>query len=413
MWQYVLARGLVCGITLFQMTAVLAVQVSHRVGAVSEAAKTSKDNLEQASPSNGSRAANSIGALISGPDSENVDTELLNTVRHVLDQHYLRPPNSRDDSPWKLLHWSIAYGIDAQTRVGGPGGKQVSAIGWLCENRPSAGLRLMSESRDGMQLPIAPGKQGHPGQFLAMLAQSQVQPDFGIRVGNRGLTVGDLVAHEKDTCRTGQELTFKLIGISHYGSSEDEWKNNRGEPWSLRRLLDEELKQPISARSTCGGTHRLFALSYAVHCRRKEGLPIDGPWGNAARRMTEYQARAFRMQNRDGSFSTAWLDRSGSSLSADRRLTTSGHVAEWLAFTLTEDGLHDERFERGLKYLTGLLETHRPSSSTWGATSHALHALAIYEQRMSGATPGQRRQGWMDVKTVTTEEVGKQDGKVL
>jgi hypothetical protein len=34
-----------------------------------------------------------------------------------------------DDSPWKLLHWSIAYGIDTQVRIGSSRGKQVSAIG--------------------------------------------------------------------------------------------------------------------------------------------------------------------------------------------------------------------------------------------------------------------------------------------
>jgi hypothetical protein len=266
----------------------------------------------------------------------------------------------------------------------------------------------MSERGAGLQLPIAPGKQGHAGQFLAMLAQAEVKPEFGIRVGDQSLTVGDLVKHEQRTCRSGQELTFKLIGISHYGSTDDTWRNNLGDTWSVRRLLEEELKQPISARSTCGGTHRLFALSFAVERRQSEGLPIDGPWERAARRTTEYQARAFRMQNRDGSFSTAWLDRPANSASADRRLTTSGHVAEWLAFSLSEDELHDDRFERGLNYLTRLLETHRPNSSTWGAMSHALHALAIYERRMSGSAPGQRRRGWMEADGPTTKETETQ-----
>jgi hypothetical protein len=253
----------------------------------------------------------------------------------------------------------------------------------------------MSLSGDGLQLPISAGKQGHPGQFLAMLAQSRVQGDFGIRVGNRQLTVADLVMHEKISCRAGTELTFKLIGIAHYSGTEDTWKNSRGEQWSVRRVLEEELRQPISSRSTCGGTHRLFALSYAVHCRRKEGRPIDGPWEPAARRAEEYQARAFRLQNDDGSFSTAWFDREESNVSKTRRLTTSGHVAEWLAFSLPEERLHDVRFEKSLNYLTSLLETSQARSSDWGAMTHALHALAIYEQRTLGVSPGQRRQPWI------------------
>jgi hypothetical protein len=235
-----------------------------------------------------------------------------------------------------------------------------------------------------------------------MLAQAHVQRDFGILVGEQKWTIGDLLMHEKNTCRADTELTFKLIGITDFGHSEDVWKTSRGEQWSVRRLLEEELKQPISSRSTCGGTHRLFALSYAVHCRRKEGLPVDGPWERAARRTDEYQARAFQTQNTDGSFSTAWFDRQESSLSKSRRLTTSGHVTEWLAFSLPDERLHDERFEKGLNYLTSLLETSQASSSDWGGLTHALHALAMYEQRILGVSPGQRRQPWIHNKRVNT-----------
>jgi hypothetical protein len=260
----------------------------------------------------------------------------------------------------------------------------------------------MSLSRNGLQLPISAGKQGHPGQFLAMLAQSRVLPDYGIRVDNQPLTIADLVRYEKNTCRTGTELTFKLIGIAHFSGSEDQWKNSGNEQWSVRKLLEEELRQPISSRSTCGGTHRLFALSYAVHCRRNEGLPIDGPWERAARRVEEYQARAFRLQNGDGSFSTGWFDRKQSDVSKTRRLTTSGHIAEWLAFSLPDEKLHDDRFERALSYLASLLETSQRSSSNWGALTHALHALAIYEQRALGVSPGQRRRSWLQADSSTT-----------
>lgn len=329
--------------------------------------------------------------------------EMSDSIRVVLDKYYDHPPNTRDDSPWRLLHWSIAYGIDAQVRMGGPTGKQVSAIGWLCENRPSAGVRLASLAGNDLQLPIAGGKQGHPGQFLAMLAQSQIQRDFGIRVDNRRLTVADLVEHEKQTCRSGAELTFKLIGIANYGNSEDVWHNSAGEEWSVRRLLEEELRQPINSRITCGGTHRLFALSYALHCRQNETRPVDGPWERAQRRIDEYQVRAFQLQNNDGSFSTAWFDGKEHSTNARKRLATSGHVMEWLAYSLPDEYLQDERFENGLRFVTNLLATNQVSSSDWGALTHALHALAIYEHRVIGSQPGQRRRHWLaaDVNSAT------------
>lgn len=416
MHEFHFVRRLTFGVALLQLVPILAAQtvdtarISNWVG---ETATYDRATAVLPQPTNVRVSANgSRNALASASSSSNTDVELIDRVRRVLDKYYDRPPNTRDNSPWQLLHWSIAYGIDAQVRMGGPRGAQGSAIGWLSENRPSAGVKLMSLRNDGLDLPISAGKQGHPGQFLAMLAQSRVESEFPIRVDSRQLTIADLVMHEKSTCRTGTEITFKLIGIAHYGGSVDTWKNSRGEQWSVRRLLEEELRQPISSRSTCGGTHRLFALSYAVHCRRKEGLPIDGPWERAARRTEEYQARAFQLQNNDGSFSTAWFDRKESTLSKTRRLTTSGHVAEWLAFSLPQEQLHDERFEKGLNYLTTIVDSGQATSSDWGALTHALHALAIYEERALGVSAGQRRRPWLTANSATTRAVDRQNSKV-
>jgi hypothetical protein len=138
----------------------------------------------------------------------------------------------------------------------------------------------------------------------------------------------------------------------------------------------------------------LFALNYAVHRRGLEGIPIDGPWAVAARRTQFYQTRAFQLQNVDGSFSTAWLERRESSGDYNRRLATSGHIVEWLAFSLPSERLSDERFVKGLDYVVGLLEKHQVGARDWGAATHALHALSIYEQRVLGAKPGQRRKSW-------------------
>jgi hypothetical protein len=264
MLGYQLLRALICAVALLHLNPIVVAQTVDK-------ALIGTDIMAALQPGN---TSGSLNTPATASDPTHTNDQLIDRVGRILDEYYNRPPNTRDDSPWKLLHWSIAYGLDAHVLAGGPRGEQVSAIGWLCENRPSAGIRLMSLSRDGLYLPISAGKQGHAGQFLAMLAQSRVQADFGIRVDNRQLTIADLVMHEKDACRDGTELTFMLIGIAHYGGTEDTWKNSRSEQWSVRRLLEEELRQPISSRSTCGGTHRLFAMSYAVHCRRKEGLPM-------------------------------------------------------------------------------------------------------------------------------------------
>jgi hypothetical protein len=212
-------------------------------------------------------------------------------------------------------------------------------------------------------------------------------------VDDHELTITNLVAHEKYTCHAGMELTFKLIGIAHYERSEETWKNSGGETWSVKRLLTEELKQPISLSSTCGGTHRLFALSYAVNRRRLEGRPIDGPWAVALKRVQAYQSRAYQLQNKDGSFSTAWFERLQQSGDLNRRLMTSGHVAEWLAFSLPSQQLDDDNFEQLMACLVELLTTRPKNNWNWGALTHALHALAIYEQRASESSIDKLRIG--------------------
>jgi hypothetical protein len=339
-------------------------------------------------------SASKAKANAKGHDSQEVaNPRLAKKVRRVLNWYYSRPLNTRDDAPWSVLHMSIAYGIDTQVCMGGPNGQRVTAIGWLCCNRPTAGKRLVSKRAGNLNLPIAPGIQGHHGQFLGMLAQSHVHPNYLLRVGSQKLKVADLVEHEKKTCRSGMELTFKLIGIAHYTPSTEPWKNGRGETWSVKRLLEEELEEPINRiDACCGGTHRLFALNYAVHRRRKEGLPISGPWKIADRRTQAYQRRAFQLQNRDGSFSTMWLERRENRNDKVRKLTTSGHILEWLAFSLPEDRLQDPKFEHALEYVVNLLDHNKDPDWHRGALGHALHALAIYEQRVLDSTPGQRMQ---------------------
>lgn len=336
---------------------------------------------------------------VGNPMPGTVDSKLLTQVRRVLDAYYRHPLNTRDDAPWSVLHWSIAYGVEATVRSGGPDGEPVTAIGWLCFNYPSAGMQLMTPVASGIELPVGPGRQGHDGQFLAMLAQSRVKRDYELRVGERTLVVADLVEHEKRTCRSGRELTFKLIGLVHYEELDATWKNQQGEPWSIERLLREELQEPIDRTATCGGLHRLYAISSAADRREVSGKPLAGPWRTARERTRTYQRRAFEMQNADGSFSTNWLDSRESRADATRRLTTSGHILEWLVMSLPAEQLDDKRLERGLVYVAGLLEGKEKTDWHRGALGHALHALAVYERRVGGDQPRERRAS----STTTTE----------
>ncbi|MEE2706141.1 MAG: hypothetical protein VX988_03770 [Planctomycetota bacterium] len=301
-------------------------------------------------------------------------------VRQALDIYRDRNMNTRDHGAWAVMHSLIGYGVEKEVLVGGPNGKPVNAIGWICWNGVCRGDRLFYTTNGNINSRIGPGRQGHKGQFLAMLAQSRVKTTYPMRISGNEFTVADLIRSEQATCRPRTELTFKLIGLSHYLDSDESWEDNRGDDWDISRMIKEELRQPIIG-AACGGTHRLFGLSYAVNQRRKSGKPLDGEFHRADVFVRDYHDYTFKLQNKDGSTSTSWFAGRGSKRDVARRLQTTGHTAEWLAFSLPLEELHREEMVKLIDYLAGILIDGSSRDWSIGPLGHALHALNIYHGR--------------------------------
>lgn len=313
-------------------------------------------------------------------------TQLRSRVRECLDIYYQRPINAATFTPWEAMHALLPWGVDANVLVNG---RQVNAIGWLCWNQPCRGQRLMYRSGSRIHAMVGVGLQGHQGQFLCMLAQSRVPASYGIKVGGKDFTVQDLVESEMRTCRAGTELTFKLIALSHYLDSNTKWRNELGEEWDIPRLIREELRQPINGVA-CGGTHRMTGFAYAVRKRAQRGEPIDGEWARARKYVRDYHEYLYSLQNSNGSFSTNWFRGRGDSGDTDRYLQTTGHMLEFLVFSLPKDELDDPRVIKAVEFLTDLMLQHRTRRWEVGPLGHALHALAIYDERAFGTQPGHR-----------------------
>jgi hypothetical protein len=333
--------------------------------------------------------------------------QLRAKVRRTLAHYFHRPENNVERSPWGVMHCIIGFGVDTPLLVNR---QRVNAIAWLCANEPCYSMRMMYLYGGQLRLRMGPGYQGHEGQFFAILAQSRVKIDYPLLVDGRQLSVADLVEYEKSTCVGGTELTFKLIGLSHYLDSDSSWQTPDGQAWDIARLVREELAQPVIG-ACCGGTHRLTGFSYAVRGRQREGKPIDGQWGRAQQYLEDYHRYVFRLQNADGSFSTAWFERPANSGDLNRRLNTSGHVLEWLAHSLPDEQLTDPQMIRAVEYLTNLLWENRHRNWDIGARGHALHALALYDERMFGGQPGRRTeqlgQAELSSAAVTGQEVAE------
>ncbi|WP_425614465.1 hypothetical protein NA78x_004334 [Anatilimnocola sp. NA78] len=312
--------------------------------------------------------------------------KLRDEIRECLGHYYHRPENIASRSPWACMHAMIAYGVDSNLIVNG---QRANAIGYLCFNGNCNGQQLFYTQGGQLQARIGPGVQGHAGQFLAMLAQSRVKTTFPMKVDARDFAVADLIEHEKLTCRPNTELTFKLIALTHYLRSDESWNSNDGQTWDIPRLIKEELNQKIVG-AACGGTHRLTGLSYSVRKRQQRGEVMEGQWLRAKKFIDAYHQYTFRLQNPDGSFSTEWFAGRGDNGPPSRRLETTGHITEWLAYSLPQDELTDPKMEKSVAYLTKLLYDGRNEKWNIGPLGHGLHALALYDERVFGGVPGKR-----------------------
>lgn len=340
--------------------------------------------IDAASPTPGNAAepAMPVPALANPAEQLSPEmTKLCDKVRTVLARNYLRHQSARLNTPWEAMHAIIAFGVDTQIYKEGPAGEKVNAIGYMCYNYPCRDQRMLLINRGKIDASRGVGVQGHGGQFLAILAQSHVRSDYPMMVEGKQFTLQDLINREMETCVAGEELTFKLIAMAHYLDPDATWMTPDGQRWSTERLVREELKAPIRG-AACGGTHRLMGYAYAVKKRAQKGKEITGDFKRAQIYLKDYHRYTFGLQNPDGSFSTAWFERKGNDPSVDRRIKTTGHILEWISFSLSDEELRDPRMVKAVDYLASTMLAN--DGHTWeiGPLGHALHALLIYEQRV-------------------------------
>jgi hypothetical protein len=308
---------------------------------------------------------------------------LRDKIRKVLSHYRTRQLNTRDHTPWEVMHAFVAFNTETRIRRDGPNGPAENAIAWMLQGGRFRGQQMLILHRGRPQAQEGVGVQGHPGQLLAILAQSRVAAETPMPIDGKELTVHDLIDEEMLTCRAGSELTFKLIALSHYLQTDAEWRSRDGQTWSIPRLIQAEIKAPIRG-AACGGTHRLFGITYAYQVRALEGQPVDGEFARARQYIESYQRYAFSLQNPDGSFSTEWFARRGNRADLDRKLQTTGHILEWLVQSLSDEQLRDPAAVKSVDFLATSLadEPNRPWSI--GPLGHALHALVMYDERAFG-----------------------------
>ena len=322
-------------------------------------------------------------------------------IRQCLAYYHQRPENAAKRTPWGMLHAILPFGLDAYI----DSNKRYNAIAYLAGNNPGRNLRMLSTTNGGRIVARSGvGLQGHQAQTLAIFAQVGVPADYSLIVNKRKFIVNDLVKTEMLACKAGEELTFTLIGLSHYLPTDTKWRSADGQSWDFERLLKEEMAQSVVG-AACGGTHRLMGLTYALRQRKLEGLPLTGQWARAETYLNDFQTYAWQLQNRDGSFSTDWFEGRADSGDLDRKLQTTGHILEWLVFAAENESLQDERVVRGISFLASNMMNERSHEWQVGPKGHALRALSLFHRRTFNSD-----RPWMvnNANTATRAAVGRQ-----
>ena len=306
---------------------------------------------------------------------------LRDRVRRTLAAIEQQPFNTRENTVSDLTHYCLAFGCSSEVHEGGQSGQKINGITCLCWNLPCGGYELMTVHEGHLAPKIGFGYQDNSSQLAMMLAMSRVPPEYPARAGETVRTVADLIEQEKLSCRSGTDLSLKLIALSYYVHNAS-WKNDRGEEWSVSRIVKEELGRSM-VNSPNGAPVRLLALSFAIDQRSKHEETIDGEFLRAKTYVEESIDYAMRAQNSDGSWGRVANRDYAMALSA------TGQVLEWLVTGLPDRRLEEPQVVLAIEYVDGLLSSSRYrwnvqslSSREISAVMHASHALVMYDQRV-------------------------------
>ena len=320
------------------------------------------------------------------------------SIERILQYFYDRPEIADGRSNWGMMHAMMVYGVD--TRVSARS-KQFSTIAWVAGNNICRGQRIFTHDRYGIRAKTGVGLQGHQAQLLAVLSLCDVPSNYPLYAGEKKFSVKDLIRREQLDCKAGEELTFTLIGLSHYLDTNAAWRSKDGQTWNFERLIREELSQPIVG-TACGGTHRLMGFAHALRKRRSEGKPITGQWARAEYFLADFITYTYQLQNRDGSMSTEWFEGRADNGDVDRKIQTTGHMVEFLLTVTPDSSLQDPRLYRSIRYLTSALGRNLGHDWKIGPKGHALRTLAMYYERVyQSGVPWKRRAFANSSKTIT------------
>ena len=230
--------------------------------------------------------------------------------------------------------------------------------------------------------------QGHVDQWLAILAQAGVPKEAEFKVGEATFTVEDWLRQSQyDVSRNvTAEYAWTLIALSHYFPNERSWTARDGNKWDWETMVEFELNEDLIS-AACGGTHRLEALAFALEAHLNGGGKLEGIWLATRQRLDSEIDKIRRWQNRDGSFSSHFFERPGATADLVQRLSSSGHLFEFVAIAAPDEMLRARWIQRAAQRICDLLDMTAEHDLECGSLYHALNGLRVYRDRLAAQRP--------------------------
>lgn len=299
---------------------------------------------------------------------------------------------------WTVFHAILGLGPEVMLIDRGSN-QHLKALDYVRSGKPMPGLNFDARLQGVDVLNATDADryfaQGHQDQFVAEMAQWRVPLELPFTVKGKDYHFADFLQFSKARASLthNQELAWAIHIIGEYDGTDATWTNMYGEHLTLEDLIKYELDSPIDPEESvkrgqlplsCGGTHRLFGLSWVLHLQQQKAGQLKGVWKDAQERLNELKKVAHSFQNEDGSLSTNWFVRKGNDAESSQRLFTTGHTLEWLALAISDEELRDPWIEQAVSYMCQLFLELQSQPIEGGAMYHAVHGLTIYYARRYG-----------------------------
>lgn len=330
---------------------------------------------------------------------------LLEQVEQAIDVTSRRYLDGNVHTPWQIIHAFLGMRDRFILKVDG---KKVNGLEWISNGPVYKGQPWFEKTQYGGRAQPFNGVpyafEGHPNQFMGYMSMCNLPLDHKFKTtGDESITVADILRNAQMEVRAYDDNTWTLWLLAHYLGPDARWVNRYGEEWSVERLVQHEIASVVT-RAPCGGTHGLFALSYARNGYIQSGRPLAGVWLEAEQKIRRYTEEARLYQNPDGFFSSNHFRGPGYSHDFSTRISAAGHILEFLMVALPQKRLEEEWVRRGVAAVAKDLVDHRKESAECGGLYHSLDALVIYRDRVKPPAEPAKKPAMVD------SEKKEQDG---